>query len=146
MNIIEVVQSSPLVWVLSIIVIGGITYLFRLSSAQRRSFREAGNTIAVNFKLELDALIQTRKDARIILTNEAYLRHESAIRNNINLLPWLDQFRLRRAWNKLAYHPQDKKKQIPFYENYADCGSLNKRREMRPLAISRIQKIISIVS
>jgi len=145
-NIIEAIQSDPLVWVLSIITMGGIAYLFRLSLAQRRGFHEVGKTIANTFKPELDALIQTGDDARIILTDEAYLRHDSAIRNNINLLPWLDQLRLRRVWNKLAYHPQDKKKQIPFYENYADCGSLNKRREMRHLAISRIQKIISIVS
>ena len=143
--IIKTFQASPLTWILSVIVIGGIGCLLRLSLAQRRGFHEVGNTIANTFRPELDALIQAGEDARIILTDEAFLRHDSVIRNNISLLPWLDQCRLRRAWKKLAYHPQDKKKQIPFYENYADYGSLDKRREMRPLAISRIQKIISIV-
>lgn len=79
MNIIEAVQAGPLVWILSIITMGGIAYLFRLSLAQRRVFHEVGNTIVNAFKPELDALIQTGEDARLILTDEAFLRHDSVV-------------------------------------------------------------------
>jgi hypothetical protein len=39
-----------------------------------------------------------------------------------------------------------KKQNIPFYEQYADCGSLDKRRKVRPVVIKRIQDIISFAN
>jgi len=39
-----------------------------------------------------------------------------------------------------------KRKYIPYYEQYADCGSLDKRRKVRPVIIKRIQDIISFAN
>jgi hypothetical protein len=104
-----------------------------------------GTKIIDVFTPELNAIIHTGGDVGGILTTEAFKRHESAIRNFLPYLSWLDRFRLRRAWHALAYTQENKKHRVPAYVLYADCGSLTTRREMRPLAIKRIQKIISIV-
>lgn len=108
--------------------------------------KAAGASIARAFHPELDALVQTDEDARLIMTDDTFKKHESTIRNNRRQLSWLRQLRLRHAWQAVAYHPQDNEQGVPFYAMYADCGSLNKRRQMRPVAIARIEKIISIVS
>lgn len=105
--------------------------------------RNQGQTIADAFKPELDALIQTDQDCRLILTEQAYQKHESAIRDFMLYLSWIDELRLKWLWYRLAMIKVGKKQHIPFYEQYADCGSLNKRREVRPTVIKRIQDIIS---
>lgn len=106
--------------------------------------RIAGKKIVEAFRPELDALNQTDQDCRLILTESAYLRHESAVRNYLSFLSWLDRLRIQYAWHKLAYHQQDKKGYIPFYEQYADCGSLTKRHNVRPVVIEKISRIIAI--
>lgn len=146
MNIVEIIQSNPLVWILSVITISGIAYLFRLSLTQRGLFKETGKAIATAFSPELNALIHSNECASRILTSEAFRRHESSIRNNITGLPIFKQFRLNSAWKELAYHKDDKKKQIPFYEQYFSGSALDQRKILNRLAINRIQKIISIVS
>lgn len=108
--------------------------------------RAVGNGVIEAFRPELDALNQTDNDCMHILTESAYLRHESAVRNYLPLLSWIDRLRIHRAWRKLAYHKQDRKGHIPFYEQYADCGSLTKRRRVRPLAIERMSRIVSLAS
>jgi hypothetical protein len=104
----------------------------------------AGKKVVEAFRPELDALSQTDQDCRLILTESAYLRHESAVRNHLSFLSWLDRLRIQYAWRKLAYHQRDKKHLIPFYEQYADCGSLAKRHNVRPVVIERISRIIAI--
>jgi hypothetical protein len=91
----------------------------------------------------LDALIQTDQDCRLILTEQAYQKHGSAIRDFMFYLSWIDKFRLKRLWHRLAMIKASRKQHIPFYEQYADCGSLDKRRKVRPIVIKRIQDIIS---
>lgn len=97
------------------------------------------------FSPELDALIHTGGDAGHILTTESFKRHESAIRNLLPHLSWVQRYRLRRAWHQLAYHEKDKKGQLAFYVQYADCGSITDRQRMKPLAVQRIQKVISLL-
>lgn len=111
----------------------------------RRKIRlEKGQSLIEAYRPELDALIHnTNDDPRLILTPEAYRRHESAIRYFTPYLSWIDRLRIRWAWHRLAYHPRDKDGKIPFYEQYADCGSLNKRKSVRPVVIARIKRIIS---
>jgi len=98
------------------------------------------------FRPELDAIIQTSDDCRLIMTNDAYKRHESAIRDFMHHLSYFDKFRLNRLWYRLAMVRLNKKQHIPFYTQYADCGSLDKRNEVRPLVTKRIQDIISFAS
>ncbi len=104
----------------------------------------AGNAVAEAFRPELDALNQTDNDCMHILTKSAYHRHEAAVRNYLPLLSWLDRLRFHRAWRKLVYHRRDREAYVPFYEQYADCGSLTKRRKVRPVVIERMSRIVSL--
>jgi hypothetical protein len=105
--------------------------------------RQIGKKVISAFSKELDALYQTDDDCRLILTTEAYKRHESAIRSFLPYLSWIDRARLKRAWHSLVFHHKDKKGNLPFYEQYADCGSLSKRHAIRPEVIRKIDKIVS---
>ena len=108
--------------------------------------RQGGKDVISAFNQELDALHQTGDDCCNILTTEAYRRHESAIRSFLPHLSWVNRFRLKRAWQRFAFHKNDKKRKLPFYEQYADLGSLSKRRSIRPKVIRRIEKIISFAN
>jgi hypothetical protein len=105
--------------------------------------RNHGQGLVTAFKPELDTIIQTDQDCRLILTEEAYRRHESAIRAFMPYLSWIERIRLKRAWTNFALIKMDKEHQTPFYEQYVDFGSLTKRRRVRPIAIDGIQKIVS---
>lgn len=105
---------------------------------------QKGKKVISAFNLELDALYQTDDDCRNILTMEAYKKHESSIRSFLPHLSWVDRLRLKRAWHRLAFHQSDEKRTLPFYEQYADFGSLPKRRSVRPEVIRRIEKIVSL--
>lgn len=106
--------------------------------------RAAGNAVAEAFRPELDALNQTDTDCMLILTESAYHKHEAAVRYYLTLLSWIDRLRVRRAWRRLAHHRKDRKSYIPFYEQYADSGSITKRHRVRPIVIERISRIVSL--
>lgn len=108
--------------------------------------RKIGQKVADAFSKELDALLQTNNDCRLILTAETYRQHDSAIRSFMPYLSWIDRIRLKRAWHLLVFHPKDKKRQLPFYEQYADFGSLSKRRSIRPEVIKKLNKILSFTN
>lgn len=108
--------------------------------------RERGQEFISAFKPELDALKQSNKDCRLILTGEAFLRHEAAVRAFVPYLSWIKKCRIKRAWKCLASMECEGKKHVPqldCYTQYADCGSLTKRQIARPIAIERIDKILS---
>ena len=106
--------------------------------------REKGAELISAFRQELDALIQTDEDCRLILTDEAYRQHDSAVRAFMPYISWIDKYRMKQAWGDLALFRLNKKHAVNFYAQYADCGSLDKRKAMRPLAINRIQGIIRL--
>lgn len=108
--------------------------------------RDQGQSITTAFKTELDALIQTDEDCRLILIQAVYRKHESAIRDFMLYLSWIDKLRLQWRWTRLATIKIGKRKHIPFYEQYANCGSLNKRQKVRPIVIKHIQGIISFAN
>ena len=108
--------------------------------------RQKGKDVISAFSRELDDLHQKNDDCRHILTTEAYRRHESAIRSFLPHLSWINRTRLKRAWYSLAFHHKDKKKKLPFYEKYADLGSLSKRRSVRPEVIRKIERIFSFAN
>jgi hypothetical protein len=118
-------------------------YLAIARDARNKRADQAGKVVAA-FRPELEALVQTNNDARIILTPDAFSRHEAAISNFLPYLSYFSRFRMSRAWGKLVYYENKEKSKTPFYTQYADCGSLDKRNRVRPLAIERIQKIISL--
>jgi hypothetical protein len=107
---------------------------------------DQGIKVVEAFRPELDALMRTNNDALLIMTDEAFIRHDSAIRNFLLYLSWIDRLILWHNWRALAYHQKDKDRRIPLYEQYADCGSLDKRKEIRPLIIKRIERIISFAN
>ena len=123
-----------------------LNHLFANTRDKVSRRRDRGQVLTVAFKPELDALIQTDQDCRLILTQQAYQKHESAIRDFMLYLSWIDKLRLKWLWYRLAMIKVAKKKHIPFYEQYADCGSLDKRRKVRPIVINRIQGIISFAN
>ena len=143
METILLIKSHPLYGVLIVLLVAFLGYLLRVSLLQRQGIKTAGENIVDAFQEELDRLIQEGDDCRLILDSKAFKKHEAAIRNNIDNLSIFQRNRLRQAWDQLAYHKNNN--QIPFYEMYADCGSLHKRAKTKPLAISRIQRIVSIV-
>jgi hypothetical protein len=144
MDIFALISNHPLHSVLTVIMIGGFGYLLKVSIFQRQNINAAGKEIVSAFQPELNNLLQTGDDCRLILDSTAFKRHDDAIRNNIDRLSVFQRRRVRKAWYRLAYHEQNNK--IPFYEQYADYGSLDRRNKMRPVAISRIQRIINLVS
>ncbi|MBI4775253.1 MAG: hypothetical protein HY788_13965 [Deltaproteobacteria bacterium] len=121
-----------------------LNHLLANTREKRKERRIAGNAVIEAFQPELDALCQTDEDCRLILNDSAYSRHESAVRNFLPHLSWVDRRRMLDAWRKLVYHEQDRKYCFPFYEQYADLGSLTKRRDVRPVVIERITRIISL--
>jgi hypothetical protein len=125
-----------------------VTYLLGLSRdyrAERRRLRiNAAQSIISTFTPELDAIIQNNDDCRHVLTSQALNKHETAIRNALPYFSCISRWRLRNAWRVMAYISQDKKYMYPIYGQYIDGGSLDKRKVLRPLAISRIERIISI--
>ena len=123
-----------------------LNHLFANTRDKTNRRRNQGQALTTAFKPELDALIQTDQDCRLILTQQAYRKHESAIRDFILYLSWIDKFHLKWLWHRLAMIKVGKKQRIPFYEQYADCGSLDKRRKVRPTVIKRIQDIISFAN
>jgi len=120
-----------------------LNHLFANTRDKVSRRRDRGKVLMAAFKSELDALIQTDEDCRLILTQQSYQKHESAIRDFMFYLSWIDKLRLKTLWYRLATIKVGKKKHIPFYEQYADCGSLDKRRKVRPIVVKRIQEIIS---
>lgn len=144
MSLATIVMDNPLSSALGALILLWLGYRLRLTEQAVKQRIEAGRCIADAFRPELDALVQNGGDAGLVLTDDAFKKHEAAIRNNKRRLSWLAQFRLHRAWRDLAYHNQDKKQKLPFYEQYFDGGSLDIRATVRPLAIARIQKIILI--
>ena len=111
---------------------------------RRQRIQTAGVSITAAFQPELTAISQGNNDCGNTLDTAAFLRHEAAIMAHSKNLGLIKRRRLHKAWKELAYHSE--KKYIPFYDTYADCGSLDKRAELKPLAISRIQNLISSVS
>ncbi len=107
--------------------------------------RENAKSLIPSFNPELEALLETNEDCRLILTQEAYKRHSTAIHSFMFCLSWLDKLRLQWRWARLALIKTGKTKQ-PFYEQYADCGSLDKRKKVRPIVVKRIQGIISFAN
>ncbi|MGR8931616.1 MAG: hypothetical protein ACU836_13320 [Gammaproteobacteria bacterium] len=142
MDLIDIIKNNPLYAVLATILTFGFGYLLKVSFSQRKSIKTAGEKIITAFQPELDRIIQSSEDCGCILDDAAFRKHEAAVRNNINDLSIFQRGRLRKAWEKLAYHKENK--QIPFYEMYYG-SSISEKNELRKKAISRIHKIIKIV-
>jgi hypothetical protein len=146
-NPIIIGQLSAAALLLALITVW-LNHLLANTRDSKNKRADQGSKVIDAFRPELDALIQSpeSKDARSILTDYAYKRHEAAIRNFLPHLAWIPRIRMCSAWRKLAHHKEDPKKQIPGYVQYADFGSLTARRNIRPIVIKRIQNIISIAS
>ena len=58
----------------------------------------------------------------------------------------IEKKRLKRKWQLLAMSRIDKNHYIPFYEQYVDYGSFDRRQKIRPIVIKRIQDILSFAN
>jgi hypothetical protein len=120
-----------------------LNHLLANTRDRKKERIQKGTNVIAAFSPELDALHQTNDDCRNILTMETYKKHESAIRSFLPYISWIERLKLCRAWHRLAFHRNDIKGILPFYEQYADLGSLDKRRSIRPTVIRRIERILS---
>jgi hypothetical protein len=109
-----------------------LNHLLANSRDKIKTRKEQGHALSMAFEPEIQALTHTDQDCRFIMTEEAYQRHEAAIRIFTRYLSWVDRLRLKILWHRLAMVKIDEKTHMPFYEQYADCGSLDKRRKARP--------------
>lgn len=123
-----------------------LNHFFANTRDKTKTRREQGKVLAKALQPELDALIQTNQDCLLILTDDAYRKHESAIREFMIYLSWVDKIRLQRQWHRLAMIKVGKRKYTQFYEQYIDGGSLDERRKVRPIVIKRIQDITSFAN
>jgi len=69
-----------------------LNHLLANSRDKAKERRTAGNAVFEAFRPELDALNQTDNDCMLILTESAYHRHETAVRNFLPFLSWIDRF------------------------------------------------------
>ena len=120
----------------------GLNHVLANTREKTKTRRTNAKTLISAFNPELEALLETNKDCLLILTQEAYKRHSMAIHSFLPNLSWLDKLRLQWRWTRLALIKIGKIKH-PYYEQYADCGSLDKRQKIRPVVTKRIQDIIS---
>ena len=139
---IGILSLSALAVTLIVVLLNHMLANTRDKAKERRT---AGNAAVEAFRSELDALNQTNNDCMHILTESAYRKHETAVRNFLPFLSWIDRLRFHWAWRRLVYYRQDKETQIPFYEQYADCGSIDKRNRIRPIVIKRISRLVSLM-
>jgi len=125
----------------------GIWINHRVAIARDTRYKTADQVrkLITTFRPELEALIKTHDDPRIILTHDAFIRHEAAIRDFLPYLSFVSRSSMNKAWRKLAYYENDKKYETPAYIQYASGGDLERRERMRKLAIERIQNVISLV-
>lgn len=94
----------------------------------------------------LNRLLQTDDDCRLFLNDKDLKEHEIAVNNLMAHMDFIERTFLKRKWYILGMTQMDKNHYIPDYSQYADCGSLDKRRKARPTVIKRIQDIISFAN
>ncbi len=123
-----------------------LNHLLANSRDKLKIRREQGHILSMAFEPEIRALTHTDQDCRLIMNQDAYQKHEAAIRVFSRCLSWFDRFKLRKMWHHLAMVKTGRRTYLPFYEQYADFGSLDKRRKIRPLVTKRIQEIISFAN
>lgn len=123
-----------------------LNHLLANTREKIRDRKEQGKILVSAFEPELNALIKKVGDCRFVMTEEAYHRHDAAVRAYLRYLSWIDRFRFNKLWHRLAMIRITEDTHIPFYTQYSDCGSLNERAIKHPLAIQRIQDIISFAS
>jgi len=111
-----------------------------------RDRREQDRILISAFEPELNALLGKVDDCRHVMTENAYNKHEATVRSYMRYLSWFDKYRFIKLWHRLAMVRVTKKLHVPFYTQYSDRGSLDERAIKQPLAIQRIQDIISFAS
>ncbi|MCF6187765.1 MAG: hypothetical protein L3J49_09900 [Desulfobulbaceae bacterium] len=127
--------------VVGVIFGGYITYRFGILLSERKEFRIIARSLRRAFQ---DELLRLEKEEHIDtyeILAPALNKHEAAVFEFSQILPADKYAAFDKAWKEYYY---DKKyHRIPLLEQYADNGSLDKRKEYRKLAIERIRKIIS---
>jgi hypothetical protein len=119
-----------------------LTGLFLLTLYYKNKTREYRKQLFEVFHPALNRLLQTEDDCRLFLNSEALEKHEIAVNNLMAHMDFIERFYLKRKWYHLSMIQMDKNHYMPDYSQYADCGSLDKRRKIRPLVIKRIQDVI----
>jgi hypothetical protein len=140
------IAPIPLIGLLLVLITVYLNHVLANTRDKIKTRRKNAKPLIVAFNPEMEALLETNEDCRLILTEEAYKRHKRAIHSFKFYLSWIDKLRLEWRWIRLAKIKIGKKQHIPFYEQYADCGSLDKRKAIRPIVIKRIQDIISFAN
>ncbi len=144
-DIINLIADNPKS--ILVIIAALITGLFGLIMYRKNRVRPYRKILFDAIQPELDKILHTDEDCRIILDDIAYSKHKTAINNLISQTDFIERIRLKRKWKILTTTKFNKKTiHTTCYEQYADYGSLKKRREMRPIIIKRLQGIVSFTN
>lgn len=133
-------MNDALVAILSALVSGWVGYRFGLANSKRERRIEAANRLYEVFQPLHDRLEKEDCDAIKVLQPTIH-DQEKAIANLKRYLSKRQAVRLQEAWNE--YYLYTNGPTIPFLEQYADTGSIDKRRRIRPLLIRRLDNILN---
>ncbi len=134
-------MNEVLIAILSALLSGWVGYRFGLYNAQRQMRNEAAEWLYHVFYPLRNGLANENCDT-ITLIQPTIKEQETEIAYMKRFLSNREAARLQAAWE--AYYCLDNKGQaIPFLEQYADCGSIDKRRQLRPILIGRIDAILA---
>jgi hypothetical protein len=121
-------------------VLGGlIAFHFGKRLADQGHARQAAAAFAKAFLDELTRL-QAKEDVDTHnILSPAFGKHQAAVQEFMFHLSESRQAELEDLWRTYYCHRETG---IPFLEQYADCGSLDKRNTMRQQATERIETIL----
>lgn len=123
-----------------------LTGLFLLTLYRKNKTREYRKQLFDMLHPCLNRLMQTNDDCRHFLNDDALTKHEIAVNNLMAHMDFIERICLKRKWYRLGMVQMDKNHYMPDYSQYADCGSLDKRRKIRPIVIKRIQDVIAFAN
>ncbi|WP_257291073.1 hypothetical protein [Endozoicomonas sp. ONNA1] len=144
MELFSLIESYPLETLLGVLSSLALGYLLRISFSQRQRLNSINQTIISAFTPELNRLTENQDKVIDVMDDTAYRKHEASIRDNLERLPFIQRYRLRKAWERLAYGENKEQGKFLCYEQYADCYSISENKKLRNLAIHRINSILKI--
>lgn len=125
-------------------VLGGyLAYRFGKVLADHQDMKQASAAFKKAFLDELLRLETSEDVDTYRIVSPALPRHQAAIQEFMFRLPPKRQAELNKLW--LEYYC-DQATSIPFLEQYADCGNLTKRKDMRELAAKRIRNLVEFAA
>lgn len=117
--------------------------LFGFILYRKKTVREYRKQMFDAINGDLNRLLQTDDDCMHFLNDMKLRKHEAAVNNLMAHVGFVERYRLKRKWYALAMVKIDNDHHIPDYSQYADFGSIDKRRRIRPVIIKRLGDLMT---